>query len=103
MAVRKVSMMRELTSCPFHPDSVVQLFCKDCSVALCPVCALCDHSKHSFVPVANEAKEMREQLEKSLTLANSAAQIVDREIVDGENIMKSNETSFQQAIHHRKV
>lgn len=51
-----------ISGCGRHPDTVVEYFCKTCSLTICPKCVYEEHNGHDLVQI----EEMAEILKKNV-------------------------------------
>ena len=59
--------IRKLTSyCEKHHKEELKVICKDCDTMLCLVCKLTDHEKHSSSDIFEEAKTVKENIQKRI-------------------------------------
>lgn len=57
---------KPFTECNSHFKETCQIYCKDCTIPICPICVTGDHRNHNFVSLKEFLKEKRQQVLKEI-------------------------------------
>ncbi|BES92057.1 TUDOR [Nesidiocoris tenuis] len=62
--------------CEIHPDNKVDVFCKQCNVAICMSCLVCDHNGHTMQSIVDKNKELVEEIVASYARVSNLQQLM---------------------------
>ena len=101
--VQEILRRPQLCQEPYHPNEVLEYFCKSCQQCICQKCGMLGHKNHEFVHLDEAADEAKSRLEENKT------NIGDRVGVCREQMNKDQQTyrkieeeieATEQAIQH---
>jgi len=89
MSVDELMLKFPENVCDKHPDKSLEIFCFDCSVAVCMMCYIRSHNSHKCSDIKEVAEELSEQMSvnaESLTSKVSECDLVLKNIEERENV-----------------
>jgi len=69
---QRISSDTERNMCEQHKDKKIEMFCRDCKVAVCMMCAITSHKVHDYLEIGKVSEDFRKQV-SSDNLKNSEA------------------------------
>ena len=63
---KQIAPIMKTSYCEKHPKEELKVICKDCDKMLCLVCKLTDHEKHTSTDISDEAKTVKESIQKKI-------------------------------------
>ena len=65
--VQEILRRPQLCQEPYHPNEVLEYFCKSCQQCICQKCGMLGHKNHEFVHLDEAADEAKSRLEENKT------------------------------------
>ena len=81
--------------CKSHPRNAIDQYCADCDFTACGTCLLRNHSQHSLVDIAEQAKVSSKQLQHILKQTTTMIQLIDEQIDDSNKHDKRSTTDIK--------
>ena len=102
-----------LPPCPVHRHMYLDLYCEDCSIAMCATCDRLDHKDHTCVNINTKNQQFKSQLDQVLTHTNKylravkkAIRITEKEAIkvkaDVDDLKNQTSASYEVIIQHVK-
>ena len=102
-----------LPPCPVHRHMYLDLYCEDCSIAMCATCDRLDHKDHICVNINTKNQQFKSQLDqvlsqtdKYLRAVKKAIRITEKEAIkvkaDVDDLKTQTSASYETIIQHVK-
>ena len=102
-----------ISPCPVHRHMSLDLFCDDCSIAVCATCNRLSHKDHTCVNINTKMDQFRAQLDQSLTQTKMSLKTIktvisntEKEAIkmkaDVDDLKKKTSASYKAIIQHVK-
>ena len=102
-----------LPPCPVHRHMYLDLYCEDCSIAMCATCDRLDHKDHTCVNINTKNQQFKSQLDQVLTQTDKylravkkAIHITEKEAIkvkaDVDDLKNQTSAGYEAIIQHVK-
>ena len=102
-----------LPPCPVHRHMYLDLYCEDCSMALCATCDRLDHKDHTCVNINTKNQQFKSQLDQVLSQTDNYLRAIKKAIrntekeaikvkADVDDLKNQTSASYEAIIQHVK-
>eukprot|EP00727_Mastigamoeba_balamuthi_P006089 m51a1_g21 hypothetical protein (727) ;mRNA; r:92099-95163 len=91
----RLAREQEYGECAKHPRNAVQMYCTQCRVAVCALCALFDHKAHETVLLSDAAQSARASLRESNVDVSRVLEAASTALVDASAGAERARTAFK--------
>ena len=102
-----------LPPCPVHGHMYLDLYCEDCSIAMCATCDRLDHKDHTCVNINTKNQQFKSQLHRVLSQTDNHLRAIKKAIrttekeaikvkTDVDDLKNQTSASYEAIIQHVK-